>query len=350
MIAVPRYLAAGALSAVLISLNAGCRRDGGTVPVSNDVGRAGTETRPSKQTFVYKAVGNTAIKADVYRLAGDDLRPVIVWIHPGALIMGSRDMLPEDERERFLEEGYVIVAIDYRLAPETKLPEILEDVEDAHRWVREKGPTLFHIDPKRVAVVGASGGAYLALMAGARVEPSLKAVISFYGYGDIAGAWFSRPDTFYLTQPRVAKADAYGAVGTQVLSESPPTTRNAFYVYCRQNGLWPREVVGFDPDTESERFASYNPERLVTPAYPPTLLLHGDKDVDVPFEMSERMAAVFEHQRVAHQLYRLKGLNHAFDVFPDYPPQGPPTAGLKRPQVAEAFEVVLSFLATHLGS
>ena len=41
--------------------------------------------------------------------------------------MGSRDMLPEDERERFLEEGYVIVAIDYRLAPETKLPQILEE-------------------------------------------------------------------------------------------------------------------------------------------------------------------------------------------------------------------------------
>jgi dipeptidyl aminopeptidase/acylaminoacyl peptidase len=63
----------------------------------------------------------------------------------------------------------------------------------------------------------------------------------------------------------------------------------------------------------------------VTPAYPPTLLLHGDRDVDVPFEMSERMAAVFEYQRVEHDLYRLEGFNHAFDVFPDFPPQGPPS-------------------------
>jgi hypothetical protein len=59
--------------------------------------------------------------------------------------------------------------------------------------------------------------------------------------------------------------------------------------------------------------------------------------------MSERMTAVFKRQGVVHQLYRLEGFNHAFDVFPDYPPQGPPT-GLNRPKVAEAFEVVLSFL------
>jgi len=85
----------------------------------------------------------------------------------------------------------------------------------------------------------------------------------------------------------------------------------------------------------------------VTPAYPATLLLHGDKDVDVPFQMSERMAAALKRQGVMHQLYRLEGFNHAFDVFPDYPPQGPPT-GLNRPKVAEAFEVVLSLLTKRL--
>jgi acetyl esterase/lipase len=85
-----------------------------------------------------------------------------MWIHGGALIFGNRGMLPADERERFLRAGYVVVAIDYRLAPETKLPEILNDVEDAHRWIREKGPALFRIDSDRVVAVGQSAGAYLA--------------------------------------------------------------------------------------------------------------------------------------------------------------------------------------------
>ncbi len=308
-----------------------------------ETAQSSVEPRLPKQTFIYKSVANTAIKADVYRLAGDDPRPVIVWIHPGGLIMGSREMLPADERERFRDAGFVVVAIDYRLAPETKLPEILKDVEDALRWVREEGPRLFQVNPNRIAAVGASAGGYLALMAGARVRPALQAVVSFYGYGDIAGEWYSRPSPFYRKQRRVTRADAYRSVGTRVISESPPTTRNDFYIYCRQNGLWPREVVGFNPTTSSETLASYSPERLVTPAYPATLLLHGDKDVDVPFQMSERMAAVFKRQGVVHQLYRLEGFNHAFDVFSDYPPQGPPT-GLNRPKVAEAFEVVLSFL------
>jgi hypothetical protein len=114
---------------------------------------------------------------------------------------------------------------------------------------------------------------------------------------EISRVRYSRPDPFYLKQRRITKADAYKTVGTRTISESPPTTRNDFYLYCSQNGLWPREVVGFKPTTSSEILATYSVERLVTPAYPATLLLHGDKDVDVPFEMSERMAAVFKRQR-----------------------------------------------------
>jgi acetyl esterase/lipase len=344
------HLAVATIGLVGFRLIAGSDGNTKAVAVSEHTQPPGTATLSSRQTLVYKTIGNTAIRADVYRLPGDEPRPAIVWIHPGALIMGSRDMLPEDERERFLKAGYVVVAIDYRLAPETKLPEILKDVDDAHRWVRETGSRLFHVDPERVATVGASGGAYLALMAGARVQPKPRAVVSFYGYGDIAGPWYSRPDPFYLTQPRVAKADAYKAVGTQELSESPATTRGAFYTYCRQNGLWPREVVGLDPDTDADakRLAAYSPERLATPAYPPTLLLHGDKDVDVPFEMSERMADALKGQGVAHGLYRLEGFNHAFDVFSVFPPQGPPSAGLKNPKVATAFEAVIAFLDEHL--
>ncbi len=271
-----------------------------------------------------------------------------MWLHGGGLIFGSREMLPADERDRFLRAGYVVVAIDYRLAPETKLPEILADVDDAHRWIVSKGPALFRGNAKGIVAVGQSAGGYLALMAGARARPRLKALVSFYGYGDLAQAWYTRPDPFYLTQPRVSRQRALEAVGTTPLSEAPPTPRDAFYVYCRQTGLWPREVTGYDPRTEPGRLTLYAPEQLVTPDYPPTLLLHGDRDVDVPFEMSERMAAVLERHGVDHRLERMVGLNHMFDVFPDgFPPAGPPT-GLQNPTVAASFDRVLAFLSRHL--
>ena len=113
-----------------------------------------------------------------------------------------------------LDAGYTIISIDYRLAPQAKLNDIIEDLVDAYRWVRIDGPKLFRIDPNRIAVVGHSAGGYLTLMAGFRLNPRPAALVSFYGYGDIAGDWYSRPDPFYSRQPAVPKEEAYQAVGT----------------------------------------------------------------------------------------------------------------------------------------
>src|SRR5437868_3050687 len=106
------------------------------------------------KTYTYKTVGDLPIKADVYRSPGDEVRPVIVWIHGGALITGQRGGPNAEQRKRYLDAGYVIVSIDYRLAPETKLKGIIEDVQDAFKWVRSHGPKLYKIDPKKVAVIG----------------------------------------------------------------------------------------------------------------------------------------------------------------------------------------------------
>ncbi len=98
------------------------------------------EAKPSKKTFTYKTVQRCAIKADVYQGVGSAPHPVVVWIHGGALIMGSRSGIDLALLDKLLKAGYVVVSIDYRLAPETKLPAILEDVQDACKWIREKGP------------------------------------------------------------------------------------------------------------------------------------------------------------------------------------------------------------------
>src|SRR4051812_34951216 len=87
-------------------------------------------------THTYKKVGDLEIKADVYRLDNNAILPVVVWIHGGALIMGSRESFkPSGIHERLLNLGMAVVSIDYRLAPETKLPAIIEDLEDAFKWV-----------------------------------------------------------------------------------------------------------------------------------------------------------------------------------------------------------------------
>ena len=295
----------------------------------------GQEGKWAKKTYTYKTVGKCEIKADVYG-ASDTTRPAVIWVHGGALIMGHRGQIDPALLGQLLKAGYAVVSIDYRLAPETKLPAILDDLGDACRWVRDKGPGLFHIDPQRVAVMGGSAGGYLTLAAGFRVDPRPKALVAFWGYGDVAGTWYSRPDPFYRRMPLVPKAEAIQAVGGPVISESSgKDNRHRFYLYCRQQGLWPKEVAGHDPDREPKAFEAFCPVRNVTARYPPTLLVHGTKDTDVPYEQSALMAKELSRQGVEHELITVPDAGHGL-------------VGAKPSVVAGVRERVLAFLNKHL--
>jgi acetyl esterase/lipase len=288
-------------------------------------------------TYIYKTVNDCQIKADVYRAPGKDSGgPAVVHIHGGCLMYGSRQGIRPKQVELYLQAGYTVVSIDYRLAPETQLPEIIEDLQDAFGWIRDSGPGLFAIDPHRIAVVGHSAGGYLALMAGCCVQPRPRAIVSFYGYGDIVGDWYSKPDPFYNQQPRVSQEESGRWLAGPVISEPyAGRGKEKLYLWCRQNGLWPQVVGGRNPAEDPSFFAQYCPLRNVDGAYPPTLLLHGDLDTDVPYEQSVLMADELSRQGVEHQLIPMTGLGHGFDRDMD------------NPEVAAAFARVLAFLHMH---
>jgi acetyl esterase/lipase len=211
-----------------------------------------------------------------------------------------------------LGAGYALVSIDYRLAPETKLPAIIEDLEDAYRWVYEKGPAVFGGDTKKIAVLGGSAGGYLTLTCGFRAKPRPAVLVSFWGYGDLVGDWYSKPSEFYRKQPLVSEQEAFkGVSGPPVANGSKnPRERGRFYLYCRQNGLWPKQVSGFDPHREAEKFDPFMPVRNVTSDYPPTLLIHGTVDTDVPYEQSVLMQQQFREHGVPHELVTVPGAGH----------------------------------------
>jgi acetyl esterase/lipase len=288
----------------------------------------------SKHIYTYKIVDNHEIQANVYRYPGEEVRPAIIWIHGGALIFGTRNGLSSEQLEQYMKAGYNVVSIDYRLAPETKLVAIIKDLEDAYAWVRSKGPALFNIDPDRIAVVGHSAGGYLTLMAGFHLKPRPSALVSFYGYGDITGPWYSQPDSFYNQMPSIPRDQAIEYVGDSTVF---PNGRSKFYLYCRQQGLWPKEVSGHDPVKEASWFFEYEPLRNISPSYPPTLLLHGEKDTDVPYEQSVLMAKAFKHHNVDYEFITKPDWGHGFDG-----------AGLKDRSVQEAFDRILKFLEKHV--
>ena len=85
-----------------------------------------------------------------------------------------------------------------------------------------------------------------------------------------------------------AEGEVRGNVEAAVRTEGGQPWIRPFYLFCRQTGLWPKEVTGFSPDERPDIYDQACPERLVTPDYPPTYLMHGTADTDVAFECSAR--------------------------------------------------------------
>jgi len=173
-------------------------------------------------------------------------------------------------------------------------------VRDAHAWVRKQGTKLCRVDPKQIFVMGQSAGGYLTQMTGFCVQPRPQALVSFWGYGDISSEWYSRPDAFYRQQTLVTKEEA----------QAPGS--NKLYLYCRQQGTWPKVLTGHDPDTEPREFDPFCPVRNVTKEYPPTLLIHGTKDTDVPYALSVQMDKELTAKGVEHQFITLQDVGHGF--------------------------------------
>ena len=79
------------------------------------------------------------------------------------------------------------------------------------------------------------------------------------------------------------------------------------------------------------------PLQNVSDEYPPTLLVHGDKDTDVPYEQSQLMAAQFKKHNVEHQFISIAGAEHGL-------------AGAEPEAVKAAYRTAIEFLRKHLKS
>ena len=84
-------------------------------------------------------------------------------------------------------------------------------------------------------------------------------------------------------------------------------------LYARQNGTWPRELRGHASKENDIWFSEYEPRHNVTATYPPTMLLHGERDTDVPFEQSVLMAEAFQSNGVDYKFIHDPAWGHGFD-------------------------------------
>ncbi|MCH7743725.1 MAG: alpha/beta hydrolase [Proteobacteria bacterium] len=168
----------------------------------------------SPSTHIYKTVDGHNILVDVFTPDEGSQHPAIIFIHAGGLIQGSRQWILPWQRQMYVAAGFVLASIDHRLAPETKLEDIQSDVEDAYHWLRTEGPQRFDIDANKISIVGHSAGGYLALSSGFRLTPRPRAIVSFYGYGDITGAWYTEPNADFIEEEPILANTAHESVGS----------------------------------------------------------------------------------------------------------------------------------------
>ena len=296
-------------------------------------------------THVFKKIDGHEIKADIHRAyhaADEQHQPAVLFIHGGGLILGSRKAILPSHIQAFNDGGFHFVSIDYRLAPETKLPEIVRDIGDAWTWLREEA-TSFGIDRNRIAILGHSAGAYLTLMGGYKLDPRPAALVSIAGYGRVTSDEFTAPSPYYVKEHGpVDEQNARQTIGEGTISESGPNDsiqrflgRGLFYLFCRQQGIWLSEVSGHDPG-DQDWFADYQPIRNVSAEYPPTMLLHGEPDTDVLIEQSVLMQQEFIRHGVAHEFVRNPSWGHAFLYMPN------------DESVGKAFGQIVTFLQQHI--
>ena len=116
------------------------------------------------KNVIYAERDTGDLKADIYAPNRGGPHPAVVMIHGGAWTFGDKRSMA-NRAKATADRGYVVVNVNYRLAPAHQMPAMIEDVKSAVIWMRQNAVEL-NIDPNRIGAYGYSAGAHLALMLG----------------------------------------------------------------------------------------------------------------------------------------------------------------------------------------
>ncbi len=252
-----------------------------------------------KKEFVYKTVNNHSIKANIFLPKTEGLHPVLVYFHGGGFIFGNRDQgLESVIKDKLLASDYAVVSADYRLAPETKLGEILTDVSDLIKWLRENGLQKYNIDIDKIAVAGGSAGGYLAFSTGFNKKFAPNAIVAISAPTGFSPGNIKMGDLFILNIP-----GPYDIVKNSVVSYGDYDSRMDLWRFLARNNLALYEIFGFDPSREPEKLEKFKLTNNVDSDYPPTLLIHAKNDHLVALQEASDFYNYLKEKKVETELF-----------------------------------------------
>lgn len=243
-------------------------------------------------------------KMDIYYPSSGGPWPVLLYVHGGSWREGDK---AEGAGWRGMnDKGFLVAAVNYRMAAEGKFPVMIEDVQCAVRFLRAHSAEL-NINPDQIGAIGASAGGHLVALLGTADETAdwdrseygeqssrVQAVVSMAGLSD-----------FTVELPSGINTAIYYAFGSLTGSDSP-------------------------------KMATASPVTYISSDDPPFLLLHGNKDGVVPVEQSEIFQQRLTEAGVSSTLVIVQNGDHSL--------QGANTS----PTSDEIFDTIVMFLETNL--
>jgi acetyl esterase/lipase len=209
----------------------------------------------------------------------------IIWIQSGGWYSNWVDSKVWPTMAKpFLDKGYTVFIVRHGSAPKYAVPEAVADMRRSVRFLHMEAKKL-GIDPERLGAIGGSAGGHLALMLATTADDGdpkakdevlkhsdrLAAVVALFPPTDLRG-WTTDP-------PEVIK---------KVPALKPPLTFDA----------------KLEPDV--------SPLLHVTDKTAPALMIHGDKDLLVPIEHSQKMLAALEKAKAQGKLITVEGAGHGY--------------------------------------
>jgi acetyl esterase/lipase len=238
---------------------------------------------PTERDVTYCTLDGVELKMDIYRPQRSAApTPALLYVHGGGWTGGDKRSgegirdIPE-----LLARGYLVAAVNYRLAPRYKFPAMIEDVKCAVRFLRANAER-FSINPEKIGAWGGSAGGHL---------------VALLGTADATAGWDVGQ---YLEQSSRVQAvvDMYGPTDLTVLFE----------------GANPRlmEQVFGTSDRNSETLQKASPVNWVSSDDPPFLILHGERDSLVPVSQSQIFYEKLRAAGVPATFVIVKNAGHGF--------------------------------------
>jgi acetyl esterase/lipase len=242
---------------------------------------------------VYGSANNTPLKLDIwYPRDNPNPTPTVVYIHGGGWIFGSKEgavyqLLP------YLERGWRVVNVEYRMAGNSLAPGSVEDTRCALRWIH-RNAAQWKFDTSKIILTGHSAGGHLSLITGMLPDGT---ALDNRCYADAKSG--------DVPMKVAAIVNWYGISDVNDLIKGPNVKNYAV--------MW----MGSLPNAD-EVAKSVSPLTYVRAGMPPIITIHGDKDDVVPYTHATRLHNALKKDKNVERLVTINGGGHGMFTKEQY--------------------------------